>query len=97
MKLLGSIQVWLFNHKNKQLTCLNARTRDGIDIKGQTFKGVDINTSTTKRIGRKTNEVIKNVLKKSKPQCKKILQEINAKEVRVQTRSNASTIILRVF
>ena len=96
-KIIGAVQVWLFNHKNMTLTMLNALDRGGFDIKGQTFQNIDENTSITKRVGRKTQEVLNGILKKTKPQCKRTINEISAKPIELQKRGNASTIIMRVF
>lgn len=96
-KVIGAVQVWLFDHKSKRLTMLNAVDRGGIDIKGQTFLNVDESTSITKRVGRKTQQVLDGICHKSKPQCKNLLKDIKAKDMKLQTRSNATTVILRVF
>lgn len=96
-KVIGAVQVWLFNYKNKTLTMLTALDRGGIDIKGQTFQNVDVDKSMSKRIGRKTKEHVDAILKKTKPQCKRHINDIKYAPIGIQTRSNATTVILRVF
>lgn len=96
-KILGATQLWLFDTRYTKLTMLNALDRGGIDIKGQSFKNVDTKTSCTKKIGRKTKEVINAVLKSSKPQCRKALENVTAKPGKLQLRSNARIVFVRVF
>ena len=93
-KIVGASQVWLYNKTNKVLTCLNAASR--LDIKGTTITGVDDQTSRSKRIGRKTDQVIKTVRDGGKVQLRKLMDTISSANTKVQTRVGDQTIVLRV-
>ena len=96
-KMIGANQVWIFDTVYTKLSVLTAIDRGGISIKGQSFKNVDEKTSFTKKVGRKTKEVINSILKLSKPQCRKVLENVTAKPGKLQLRMNANLLILRVF
>lgn len=97
VKVVGAYQVWLYNTKWQTLTMINAPKNHTLDIKGQTILNVDEITSVTKRIGRKTEKVLAEILKLPKTQCKKVLDGVSAKPTTLQTRCNDATIILRAF
>jgi hypothetical protein len=96
-KVIGANQVWLFDTRYTKLTVLNALDRGGLDVKGQTFLNVDKKSSVTKKVGRKTKEVIESILRSSKPTCRKTLENVTARPGKLQLRTNANILILRTF
>ena len=92
-KLIGAQELYMFNSKNNLLTVLKAQDRAGLSVKGTTIIGYDTKTSYCKTIGRKTQEVIDQVLKSGKVALRK-LQDDKSKPV-TTTRTNESTVLLK--
>ena len=93
-KILKAEGCILFNTKYKTLTHLIAKDRGGLDIKGTTIQNIH-EDSATKRMGRKTEERIKNIMNGGKRVLQGILKELS--DAPLQERLNENTLILKVI
>jgi hypothetical protein len=94
-KVVGAMQLWVFNVKTRQLGVYNAVSRDGLTFKGTTLQGFDEATSIKKTL-RKPEEGLKRCLDGGKIVLRKLMGEITTKESPCNGRINQDTILLRV-
>lgn len=94
-EIIGAQQVWTLNTKYNKLTKLVALGPNGLQIKGTSIIGYDVETSSTKRC-RKAEDVTKKVLSAGKLALRKIMDEISSLRLEPTARINTSTVILRV-
>lgn len=94
-EIIGSQQVWTLNTKYNKLTQLVAVGPNGLQIKGTTIIGHDVENSWTKRC-RKLDTITQRVLSGTKTSLKKVEAEISSMKLDPTTRINTSTVILRV-
>jgi len=95
-KIIGSLQVWIYNTKTKLLGVYNADNAKGLSVKGSTLQNFNIETSIGKRL-RKPSATIKDVLDAGKVKLKRILPELSTKESLLTGRINSDTLIVRVI
>jgi hypothetical protein len=93
--MLGSQEVWMFNTKYKTITVIRAMNHDGIQVKGTSLINYDVESSQTKRTGRKAEHFISRALNGGKVVLRKLMDEMD-KETNLAYRLNENTIILRV-
>ena len=94
-KVVGALQVWIYNTKTKTLGVYNADNAKGLTVKGSTFKNFNEQTSIGKRL-RKPSETIKELMEAGKVKIKKILPDLSTKESNLTGRMNSDTIILKI-
>jgi hypothetical protein len=94
-EMIGASQVWTYNTKYKKLARYDASGRNGIQVKGTTLIGFDIETSSMKSV-RKPELTIKTLLGAGKIVLRKVMDEIKTTETKPTGRLNNDTIILRV-
>lgn len=94
-KVIGAMQLWVFNTKYRYLGVYNACDSAGFSVKGSTLKNFDRATSIEKKI-RKPKEILKATLEGGKIALRKLLPDIKAKERKLTGRINANTILLRI-
>jgi hypothetical protein len=93
--ILGAQELWTYNTKNKLLTVYRARGPAGLDVNRMSITGFDQEASTSKRIGRKTEDVLNRVLNGGKIVLRKIFDEISSDKTEVNERLNNNIILLK--
>lgn len=94
--IIGAQQLWTYNTKYKKLTRFDASGPNGIQVKGATLTGFDVETSLTKSL-RKPEEVIHKLLGAGKVALRKLLDEIKTNPSKPTGRINTDTVLLRVI
>ena len=95
--IIGSNELWLYNTKYGVLSRYVAVDRGGLDIKGQTLLNYDVEKSSEKRVGRKAEEILGQVLTLGKVASRKYFEQIKGKTNEPKGRINNNTILLRVM
>lgn len=95
-ELIGCQQLWTYNTKYKKLTRFDASGPNGIQVKGTTLVGFDVEKSSTKSV-RKPDVTIQALLSAGKVSLRKILEELNTNETKPNGRINNDTVLLRVI
>lgn len=91
-EIVGKTALWYYDVAYKKLVVV--RKADGLDVKGTTVI-FDEKISESKKIGRKTKEILDQVLKGNKVGLKKIFTTINTGFVEVTGRLSENTILLK--
>jgi hypothetical protein len=95
-EMIGASQVWTYNTKYKKLTRYDASGPNGIQVKGTTLIGFDVEKSLTKSV-RKPEVTIQNLLSAGKVSLRSIMTDLKTNETQPNGRINTDTIILRVI
>jgi hypothetical protein len=95
VKIVGAMQAWVYNTKTKMLCVYNAENAKGLTFKGTTFQNFNKETSVGKRL-RKPEVTIKELVEAGKVKLKKILSDLNTKELQLTGRMNSDIIVVRV-
>ncbi len=95
-EIIGCNQLWTYNTKYKKLTRFDASGPNGIQVKGTTLTGFDIEKSLTKSV-RKPEVTIQQLLSAGKVALRSILTDLKTNETKPNGRINTDTIILRVI
>lgn len=95
-EIVGSQQLWAYNTKTRKLTRYDASGPAGIQVKGTTLTGFDVEKSLTKSL-RKPDTVIQQLLGAGKLALRKFMDEIKTNETKPTGRINTDTILLRVI
>lgn len=93
-KIIGSLQLWVFNVKTRKVGVYNAQDAAGLMVKGSTLLNFDEQTSVSKTL-RKPGESIAELMKGGKSFLKTFLGKINSKESVLTGRINSDTVLLR--
>ena len=93
--IIGSMQLWVYNTKNKKLGVYNAEDAGGLSIKGSAIINFSESKSTQKTL-RKPAEILPKVLSGGKIALRNLLGEIRAVEGSLTGRINSDTILLRI-
>ncbi len=94
--IIGASQLWVFNHKTRNLSVYHAVGHSGLSVRGTTIIGFDTDASITKKL-RKPEEQVQQVLKAGKVDLRNIMKCLTTKESKATGRINAETILLRVL
>lgn len=95
-EIVGCQQLWTYNTKYKKLTRYDALGPNGIQVKGTTLIGYDVDKSLTKSL-RKPDVTIQLLLSAGKVSLRKILEDLKTNETKPNGRINSDTVILRVI
>lgn len=95
-EIVGCKQLWTYNTKYKKLTRYDAVGPNGIQVKGTTLIGFDVETSLTKSL-RKPDITLQSLLSAGKVALRNIMDELKTNETKPNGRINAETILLRVI
>lgn len=95
--IIGASELWVFNTKYSSLTRYVAVDKGGLDIRGQTLINFDPEKSVEKRIGRKAEEVLNEVISSGKVPARKALDNVKGKANEPKGRINNNSILLRVM
>jgi len=94
-KIIGAQELWAYNTKYKVLTVFRALDRGGLQVKGTSIIGFSEETSMSRSVGRKPEQVLQRVLTGGKIVLKKIMDELKT-EKKLQHRINENTILLKI-
>ena len=94
-EIIGANQLWAYNTKTRKLTCFNALGPSGLQVKGASVIGFDVEKSSTKRL-RKPDTVIQQLLSAGKVSLRKFMSEISSVGSEAKGRINNDTVLLRV-
>jgi len=95
-KIVGSKQLWLFNTKTNEIIKCDQSDRAGLSVKGTTIQNFNEKTSSSKKLGMKTEHFIDRILDAGSIVLNKVMSEINSKASKVTGRVNNNMIILKV-
>ncbi len=95
-KIVGSKQLWLFNSKTNEIIKYDQSDRAGLSVKGTTIQNFNEKTSSSKKLGMKTEHFIDRILDAGSIVLNKVMSEINSKASKVTGRVNNNMIILKV-
>jgi hypothetical protein len=95
-EVVGCQQLWTYNTKYKKLSRYDATGPAGIQIKGTTLTGFDIEKSQTKSV-RKPEETIQQLLNAGKVALRNVMIDLKTNETKPNGRINTDTILLRVI
>lgn len=95
VKVVGAIQLWVYNTKTRKLGVYNAEDESGLKVKGTTILNYVENTSISKTL-RKPEVTLSLVTGGGKIALRKVMEGINAKGIKLNGRINKDTLLLRV-
>lgn len=95
-EIIGSQQLWVYNTKYKKLTRYDAVGPAGLQVKGTSLIGFDVDKSLTKSV-RKPEVVIQQLLSAGKVTLRKLMDELKTNETKPNGRINSDTVLLRVI
>jgi hypothetical protein len=95
-EIIGAQQLWTYNTKTRKLTKYDAVGPGGIQVKGTTLTGFDVEKSSTKTL-RKPEDTIQSLLSAGKVLIRKFMDELKTLETKPNGRINSDTILLRVI
>jgi hypothetical protein len=93
--ILGAMQLWVFNTKNRKLGCYHAIDADGLSVKGSSIINFNESKSVQKTL-RKPEAMLPEILKGGKVYLRSALDGIRAVESSLTGRLNADIILVRV-
>lgn len=96
IEIIGAQQLWVYNTKYKKLTQYVNQSPQGLQVKGTTLVGWDVEKSLTKSI-RKPDVTIAELLKAGKVSIRTFLSHIKTNELKPNGRLNSDTVLLRVI
>lgn len=94
-KIIGAMQVWVYNAKTRFLGVYNADDAGGLSVKGSTILNYSESKSVSKKL-RKPEVTIPEFMKGGKVYLRNCLANIKAKEKLLTGRMNNDTIILKI-
>ncbi len=95
-EVVGCSQLWTYNTKYRKLTRYDALGPSGIQVKGTTLTGFDVEKSVTKSL-RKPEVTVPSLLGTGKVSLRTFLEQIKTNETNPTGRINIDTILLRVI
>jgi len=93
--IIGVMQLWVFNTKNRKLGCYHAIDADGLSVKGSSIINFNESKSVQKML-RKPNAILPEILKGGKVYLRSVLDGIRAVETALTGRLNDCIILVRV-
>jgi len=93
--IIGAMQLWVFNTKNRKLGCYHAIDADGLSIKGSSIINFNESKSVQKTL-RKPEATLPEIMKGGKVYLRNALEGIRAVESSLTGRLNADIILVRV-
>lgn len=96
LELIGAQQVWTYNTKYRKLARYDAAGPGGIQVKGTTLIGYNVETSIVKNV-RKPEETLNRLLSAGKITLRKFMSELKTNELPANGRINTDTVIIKVI
>lgn len=94
-EIIGASQLWAYNTKTRKLTKFDAVGPNGLQVKGASIIGFDVEKSSTKRL-RKPDTTIQSLLGAGKVTLRRFMEEVKSVASEAKGRINSDTILLRV-
>lgn len=94
-KIVGAIQLWVYNVKTRKLGVYHADDASGLSVKGSSVTNFSESKSVCKKL-RKPEKTLPELLKGGKVYLRNVMDSIKAKESKLTGRINSDTILLRV-
>lgn len=95
-EIVGCKQLWTYNTKYKKLSRYDALGPNGIQVKGTTLIGIDVETSLSKGL-RKPDTSLQSLLSAGKIALRSFMGDLKTSESKPNGRINEQTILLRVI
>lgn len=95
-EIIGCKQLWTYNTKQRKLTRYDSSGPNGIQVKGTTLTGFDVETSVTKSL-RKPDTALQSLLGAGKVALRSFMSDIKTNETKPTGRINTDTILIRVI
>lgn len=95
VKVVGAIQLWVYNTKTRKLGVYCAEDESGLKVKGTTIKNYVEATSVCKTL-RKPEKTLPLVVDGGKIALRKVLDGVNSKPIRMNGRIGKDTLLIRV-
>ena len=95
-EIIGAMQLWVYNTKNKKLGVYHAEDAGGFSVKGSTILNFSESKSINKTV-RKPNEILPKVESAGKVALRNIMDTIKSTENKLTGRINSDTILLKVI
>lgn len=92
--IIGALQLWVYNTKQRRLGCYHAEDAGGLSVKGSTIINFSESKSIQKRL-RKPEVTLPEVLKGGKVMLRNLLDGVKAVDVPLTGRLNDDTILVR--
>jgi hypothetical protein len=93
--IIGALQLWVYNTKNRKLGVYNAEDAGGFSVKGSTITNFSESKSIQKTL-RKPEVMLPDVLKGGKVFLRNVMDGIRAVESKLHGRLNKDIILLKV-
>jgi hypothetical protein len=93
--IIGALQLWVYNTKNRKLGVYNAEDAGGFSVKGSTITNFSESKSIQKTL-RKPEAMLPDVLKGGKVFLRNVMDGIRAVESKLNGRLNKDVILLKV-
>lgn len=94
--IIGTLQLWVYNTKNRKLGVYHAEDAGGFSVKGSAITNFNVKKSVQKTL-RKPQVTLPEVLKGGKVYLRTALETIKAVETGLTGRINSDTILLRTI
>ena len=95
-EIVGCKQLWTYNTKYKKLSRYDALGPNGIQVKGTTLIGIDVETSLSKGL-RKPDTSLQSLLSAGKIALRSFMGDLKTSESKPNGRINEQTILVRVI
>jgi len=92
--IIGALQLWVYNTKQRRLGCYHAEDAGGLNVKGSTIINFSETKSIQKRL-RKPEVTLPEVLKGGKVVLRNLMDGIKAVDVPLTGRLNDDTILVK--
>ena len=96
VKIVGASGLLCFNTKTKKLTIFEAKTKEGLSVKGTTVQGFS-ESSVTKTIRKNNLTLLNNITEGRIDYTKRVINNIKTKNAIPTGRINKDTVILRTY
>jgi hypothetical protein len=93
--IIGALQLWVYNTKNRKLGVYNAEDAGGFSVKGSTIVNFSEAKSIQKTL-RKPDTMLPDVIKGGKVFLRNVMDGIRAVESKLNGRLNKDIILLRI-
>jgi hypothetical protein len=94
--IVGALQLWVYNVKQRKLGCYHAEDAGGLSVKGTTIINFNETKSIQKRL-RKPEVTLPEVLKGGKVALRNLLDGVKSVESPLTGRVNGDTILVRIL
>jgi hypothetical protein len=94
--IVGALQLWVYNVKQRKLGCYHAEDAGGLTVKGTTITNFNETKSIQKRL-RKPEVTLPEVLKGGKVALRNLLDGVKAVESPLTGRVNGDIILVRIL